>query len=271
MTLQEIKNKKERIKVMNLAGYFLLILSFVLFMANPIMMVGFLLGGILVAMTTRQLKNLSTTFKEIFVRDTLKTILPDAEYDPNKGFDKETVYATKILKKEDRYSSEDYLKGTIKGRTFESADIHLQDVRSNGKSTTVVTVFQGRFFMIDAKHKFQEDVYVMPNRSWFFGHLDGLKKVDLESIHFNRLFDVFSKDDHSVFYLLTPSFMEKIEEFSKVARRTMFGFTRNRIYVAIDTRKDAFDLSMYKPVDDSFVEDIKKEVSLIEELIELIA
>lgn len=256
---------------MNLVGYGLLILSFVLFMANPIMMVGFLLGGIIVAMTTRQLKNLSTTFKEIFVRDTLKTILPDAEYDPNKGFDKETVYATKILKKEDRYSSEDYLKGTIKGFSFESADIHLQDVRSNGKSTTVVTVFQGRFFMIDATHNFKEDVYVMPEHSWFFGRLDGLKKVDLESIHFNRSFDVFSRDDHSVFYLLTPRFMEKIEEFSKVARRTMFGFTKNRIYVAIDTRKDAFDLSMYKPVDDSFVEDIKKEVALIDELIELIA
>lgn len=256
---------------MSFVGYGLLIVSFVLFMANPIMMIGFFLGGILIALAARQLKQLSTVFKDVFVKDVLKTFIPDVEFDPRKGFDKETVYESRILKKEDRYSSEDYLKGTINGRAFESADIHLQDVRSNGKSTTVVTVFRGRFFMIDATHGFKEDVYIMPNRSWFFGFQDGMKKVDLESIHFNRSFDVFSKDDHSVFYLMTPRFMEKIEAFSKVARRTMFGFTKNRIYVAIDTRKDAFDLSMYKPVDDSFIEDIKKEVTLIEELIELIA
>ncbi|MFP4187653.1 MAG: DUF3137 domain-containing protein [Acholeplasmataceae bacterium] len=270
MTIKEINDRKKPIGIANLFGILLAFVSFLLFMFNPFAVIGVIVGGIAIAVSSKLLKKLSVEFKEIYVRDALKEIIPTAEYDPKKGFDEERVYASKILKKEDRYASEDYLKGTIKGRTFESADVHLKDVRSNGKSTTVVTVFQGRFFMIDARYGFEEDVYVVPNRYWPFGAPDDLKKVELESIRFNESFDVFSKNEQSAFYLLTPLFMEKLEEFARFAQKTMFGFTQDRVYVAIDTRKDAFDLGMYKPVDSSYVDDINKEISLIEELIELL-
>jgi hypothetical protein len=97
-----------------------------------------------------------------------------------------------------------------------------------------------------------------------------MKRVDLEYIDFNQTFDVFSKDQYSAFYLLKPRFMEKLLEFSNIAKRTMFGFRDKKVMIALDTRVDSFDLKMFKDIDTQFFDEIKKEVKLIEDLIELI-
>ena len=175
MDLKSINKLKETYETWTVIGIVLVVISFIGFMANPLMMIGFIAGGLISAIAGAKFKKLSTEFKSIHVKKIIEQEISNVFYDPKKGFEKETVYESKILKKEDRYYSEDYISGQIKGKRFESADVKLQDVRSNGKSTTVVTVFQGRFFMIDFDKKFESNVYIMPNRSfgfnWFFSLL----------------------------------------------------------------------------------------------------
>ena len=245
-------------------------ISFISFIANPIFMIGFIAGGLIMAVTGSKFKKLSNDFKSIHVKKIIEDEIEGIYYDPKKGFEKEVVYESKILRKEDRYYSEDFLSGVMKDKNFACADVKLQDVRSNGKSTTVVTVFQGRFFVIDFDKKFENDVFIMPNLSIGFNWFSELQRVDLESMAFNKLYDVFSIDKHSAFYLLKPAFMEKLIEFRNVAKRVMFGFKDSQVYIALDTRIDSFDLKMFREIDQTFFEEIKKEIKLIEELIDLI-
>lgn len=270
MDLRSINRLKTTYETMTIIGIVMVVISFIGFRANPAFMIGFIAGAIITAISTVKFKKLSIEFKLIHVKKILEQEIPDIFYDPKKGFDKETVYGSKILRKEDRYASEDYISGKIKGKKFESADVKLQDVRSNGKSTTVVTVFQGRFFIIDFEKKFESNVYVMPNRSFGFNWFTSMVRIDLESITFNQLYDVYSESQHSAFYLMKHVFVEKLIEFKKVAKVVKFAFQDQKAYVALDTRVDTFDLRMFRQIDKSFFEDIKKEIKLLEELIELI-
>lgn len=270
MDLKRISEKKSKIEAMTIVGGIITGVSFFAFIANPIFMIGFIGGGIILAVGGSMFKKLSIEFKKTHVKDIVEKEITDCYYQPDKGFEKEVVYDSKILKKEDRYFSEDYLSGLIAGKKFESADVKLQDVRSNGKSTTVVTVFQGRFFIIDFEKKFESNVYVMPNRSFGFNWFTDMVKVDLESVLFNKTFDVFSESEHSAFYLLKPAFMEKLIEFKNNAKRVMFGFKDQKVFIAIDTRIDTFDLKFFRDIDQTFFEEIKAEIKLIEELVKLI-
>jgi hypothetical protein len=272
LTFESVNSKKKTIETLAVFGWVFLIIGMLLLMGAQF--AGFVLlaaGMALIIKTQYDFKKLSKAFKDVFTRGELEKILGEIRYSPSSGMDRETVYGSLILKKEDRYSSEDYLEAAIDGRRFKSADVHLQDVRSNGKSTTVVTVFRGRFFEIESPKAFPVPVYVLPNRTAFLGTYQGMERIDLESIAFNDRFDVFSTDRHEAFLLLKPAFMEQLALFSRVARRTMFGFSGNTIHVALDTRKDTFDLKMFRPLDQSHLDEIKDEIRLVRELFSLLS
>lgn len=269
MKLADIKRKKQLYENLFIVSGVVTGLSFILFMVYPFLLIGFLFGGIGMIYTSTSVKKLSIYFKTNFVKDVVHEEYPHLAFDPYRGFPKETVYDSKVLRKEDRYSSEDYLAGEIQGYFFESADVHLQDVRSTGKTTTVVTVFQGRFFIFDAKKFFSKEIYVFP-RQFLSRWLPHLEKVELESIEFNQTYNVYTEDKHSAYLLLKPVFLEKLIEFRNIAHRVMFGFKKDKIYIAVDTRKDTFDLKMFKPIDEAFFTEIQKEMLLIYEMIQLI-
>jgi hypothetical protein len=254
-----------------IAGFlFVILLILLLVLQNPMAVIGILIPVPMFIISQLNFKKLSISFKEHYIQPEIEKWIEKAVYQPKEGLSKEFVYGSGVLKKEDRFSSEDYLEGMIKNRKFISADVHLQDVRSNGKSTTVVTVFQGRFFEIEFDKKFEHDVYIFPNFLHRFSLGRGLEQIDVESIIFNKKFDVFSKDQQSAFYLLKPRFIEKLLEFHEIHKRVFYGFKDNKVYIAIDTRKDAFDLKMFKAIDENYFKEIKQEIKLIEELIELI-
>jgi hypothetical protein len=272
MTFNEIAEKKktyEKRMVISIIGFVFSLLTFIVipFIVLPL----FILLGFSLYKTTKDFKLLSNEYKKHFIETELKKLVPGSTFDPEKGFTQDRVFQSKILQKRDRYHSEDYFKGEILGKKFESADVHLQEVRSNGKTTTVVTVFQGRFFVIDFVKKFAKNVYIIPTRIIFSKTYQNMSRIDTESIIFNKRFDVYSEDGQSVFYLLKPRFMEKLLEFSKIAKETSFGFVDQKMYVAIDTRKDAFDLKMFRPIDDNAFEDVKSEIELLKDLITLIS
>lgn len=264
--------QKKTYEIMAVISGLIFFFSIVVMIAtqSPIAMVGFFIPFILFFFIQTGFKKLSVEFKEKIIQPEISKYVNNALFNPKEGLTKEFVYGSGILKKEDRFHSEDYLEGTIKDKHFISADVHLQDVRSNGKTTTVVTVFQGRFFEIEFEKKFENDVYIFPNLLHRFSLGRGLELVDVESMIFNKKFDVFSKDQHSAFYLLKPRFIEKLIEFHDIHKRVFYGFKDNKVYIAIDTRKDAFDLKMFKAIDDYYFKEIKQEIKLIEDLIELI-
>ncbi len=268
MNNDHFEHKKKYYEGFIVFGYVLLAIGFILFIANPLIGgVLFLGGGIMTMIVSNQFKKLSIEYKLEYVKKTIENMYPTTQFHPQKGFLPEEVYSTLVLKKEDRFASEDLMEGTLLNRRFRCADLHLQDVRSNGKSTTVVTVFRGRFYEIEFDKTLPTPVYIV-NNQMAFHRFTAFEKMEMEWVQFNKVFDLFGKDAVMTFKLIKPRFMEKVMELKNQYKNIQFGFIGNKLYIAIQNGIDTFDLKMFKPIDYSYIDEIKREFSDIALLIE---
>jgi hypothetical protein len=268
MNAHEYESKKSLYEGLTVLGFVLLAFGFIFFVSQPV--IGFILfmgGGILSAVMSSAFKKLSIKFKEEFVKKSIEEMYPTTTFNPTKGFLPNEVYGTLVLGKEDRFSSEDMIEGIIENRRFRCADLHLQDVRSNGKSTTVVTVFRGRFYEIEFDKTLATPVYIVANQGMFH-RFNGLEKMEMEYVEFNQAFDVFGKEAMQTFRLIKPRFMEHVMALKGRYKGIQFGFIGNKLYVAIKNGVDTFDLKMYKPIDYSYIDEIKTEFEDIKIMIE---
>jgi hypothetical protein len=264
----EYEVKKSLYEILTVFGFVLLGIGFIFVTIQPgVGFVLFIIGGLLSALASTAFKKLSTRFKLEFVKKSIEELYHTTSFHPEQGFLPDEVYGTLVLKKEDRFSSEDMIEGKISNRRFRCADLHLQDVRSNGKSTTVVTVFRGRFYEIEFDKTLATPVYIVANQS-IFTRFSGFEKMEMEYVEFNKAFDVFGKDELSTFRLIKPRFMEHIMSLKNRYNGIQFGFIGNKLYVAIKNGIDTFDLKMFKPIDLSYIDEIKKEFEDITIMIE---
>jgi len=267
MTIEQLQKRKELLDKLLVFIIIGLIITVVFGFVIPWMfLIAFLIFLCLIPQQNAY-KKLSLEFKNHHVRKMIDSIIPGLTFIPEKGFDEDTVFESKVLKKFTSFKSEDYLSGTISGKNFESADVHIEQVVSNGKTTTRITRFLGRLFIVDFQKKFEHDVYISTDKNHNQSIFSEDKKVKTESIEFNKQFNVFSLSMHSAFYLLTPRFMEKVEAFSKIAKHVMFAFKDNKAYIAVHTERDAFNIKFEDTIDENYIELVKVELKLLEDLI----
>lgn len=273
--LDYFNKMKTKYESMAIIGYIALGICFLLWIpvgagsrgtAIPILFIGFIGGGILSGYATRQFKKLSNEFKTIFLPSEIQKIYPNCTYEVNSGFHEEEIYRSKVLKKQDRYYSEDLMLGEFEGVKFKSADVKLQDVRSNGKSTTVVTTFLGRVYRFEFNKQFKSNILI--NQPNFFSNLFGWNRVKTESVAFNSELSIYSDNEHDAFYILTPHFMEKLLTLDrKYHDKITFSFQNNQLYIAINTGLDTFDLKMYKRLDLSILNEYQNQLTDIRDFI----
>lgn len=215
-------------------------------------------------------KKLNLEFKKIHVKKMIESIIPGLTFVPEQGFEAEFVFKSNILRKFTKYKSEDYLAGCINGKSFESADVLITEVVSTGKTTTEIIRFLGRLFVVDFDKKFEHDVYISTDGNHTPAIKSELTKVKTESIEFNKKFKIYSESEHSAFYLLTPRFMEHIEKFSKVAKHVMFAFKNQKAYIAVYTERDTFNVKFSDTIDENYIENVRVELKLLEDLIDFV-
>jgi len=225
------------------------------------------LGGVLFAgKMSKKVKGISNEFKQKYVTKELLKVFPDSKYRYDYGFSQDEVIASKLLHKQDRYYSEDLIYGSFDGVKFCCSDVKQQDVRSNGKSTTVVTVFQGRFYEFDFPKEFMYNLLLI--QPFNFRPFESYNKIKMESIQFNSELKVYAKNDHEAFYILTPHFMEQLLVLDrKYNDKISFSFINSKLYIAIDSRKDYFDIKPFKPISKSLIEEYKNEFDEIKDFI----
>jgi len=214
----------------------------------------------------RSFKNVSLEFKEIFLTNELKKIFPKSKYTARKGFSKNEVYNSNVLKKKDRYYSEDMIVGEFSDVKFRSADVTIKEVRYSGKRTKVVTTFQGRVFEFGFNKRFKANLLLIqpgkfrPSRKW--------NKIKLESVTFNSQLKAYTDGAHDTFYILTPQVMEKLLYLDrKYYDKISFSFINNKLYIAIDTRRDTFDIKIFGNIPTNVVAGFSKEFTDMKEFI----
>ena len=90
----------------------------------------------------------------------------------------------------------------------------------------------------------------MPKGNWQYNYV--FKKITLEDVIFNRIYDAYSDDEVEARFLLNPVFMEKLSSLKKLCggRNIDVSFFVDNMVVMIESNGDAFRLgSIFSPID----------------------
>jgi hypothetical protein len=143
-------------------------------------------------------------------------------------------------------------------------------------------IFKGLFFVGDFNKNFQGHTIVVPDYAErYLGSLaqdlQALNQqrgqlVRLEDPEFEKLFAVYSTDQIEARYLLSPSLMQRLVDFTKKARReTFISLINDKIYIAIKYDEDLFEPKLFKTMVDfapvrEYFETLQLMMGIVEEL-----
>jgi len=228
------------------------------------------IGIIFIAVGASGFAKVKKEFKETFLSNLFNELIPGIEYRPKDGLDKQVVYSGEFLKKADRYYCEDYLEGKIDDIDFISSDVRMEERRvrhtKNGTQTYYVPYFVGRVFKFDFHKELAGSLQVLETGSPHSRRR--YKKVELESIDFNKKFRIYAEEEHTAFYILTPDIMEAIFALEKRHPGSIsFSFLDQQLYLAINNNKNTFELKLFSKVSNEMIESFRRDLLVIKDVI----
>ncbi len=241
-------------------------MAFVPILGFVVLFAGLIISGI----GSSRFRAVSLRFKNEFLIGIIKEVLPNCTFNPEQGLSLADIDATEFLKHPDRFHTEDMLTGQLEEVSFISSDVRLEERHvqhtKNGTRVYYVTYFLGRVFEFTFNKPFDGYLQVLESGSPRVNR--GFKKVDLESVDFNKKFRTYSTNELSAFYVLTPDIMERIMTLEKThPGRIGFSFIGDRLFIAINNNQDTFDLKMFRKLDDSIIEESRKDLHVIKDII----
>ncbi len=239
---------------------------------NALMVVGIIIaivGFIIVMIGYGAFASLKRNFKDTVLKKMFSDALPGITYEPINGLSQNIVYETGHLKRADRFHSEDFLGGEVDGVSFISSDVKLEERHvqhtKNGTRVYYVAYFIGRIFRFEFNKEFVGTLQVLEAGSPLNR---GYKKVHLESVDFNKKFKTYATEEITAFYILTPDIMEAIYALERRnPGRIGLSFHGDHLFVSINNNRDTFEVQMFRKIDDSMVEEFKKDLLVIKDFI----
>ncbi len=165
------------------------------------------------------------------------------------------------------YSSSDYddvFYGEYRGVKFEIVESEFEV--GSGKNRR--TVFNGVIVKLDMNKRFKGNTVIRPDSMLHLSPSSRLVHTTLEDVVFEKKFDVFTDDEVEARYLITPSFMERLNNMKVAfaADKVSCAFYGTNLFVALHTPKDLFSIcSLLKPVNDG-----KQFFQMFEEILSII-
>lgn len=184
----------------------------------------------------------------------------------------------------DRYSGNDYVKGSIDGVPIEFSDIKAEyQTRDSKGRTQWHTLFRGLFLVAEFNKEFKSRTVILPDiAEKMFGNLIGgwlqsknLSRenvIQLDNPEFEKQFVVYGSDPIEARYILSHSMMKRLLEFKRKLSHPIFiSFVHNHIHVGIETDKDLFEPTVFKSLLDytqamEYILTLRNTIGIIEEL-----
>ena len=200
------------------------------------------------------------------------------KYNSTCPIDIESLQPSGIIPFYNQSSKEDYIKGEYKGVGLELFEATLKRRQGSGKNRRTVTVFKGMFLTLSMNKNFKGKTIVHRNIpklfDWFEKKAgkDVLQPVRLEDVEFEKRFDVQSTDQVEARYLLTTSFMERLNKLSEILGGDQIecSFYDKKVLFKISSHKNRFEVhDVYQPA--TFEQDIHHilgEMGIIFDMIE---
>lgn len=227
----------------------------VLFLASGEPVVPFLLAALGVFLIFycigSQSKELSARYKSDIIAPLVDSFCSGASYEPYQGIGRDDFCNSCLFTSPDRYHSEDFVSGTMGQTRFCFSEVRAEErrTRTNGKrvQTYYVDIFRGFMFIADFHKDFAGYTAVRRDSimKWSFG---GPKRVKLENVEFENIFDVFSTDEIEARYILTPRMMERFVDVHMAFPGCQAAFRDSCVYIAIPDTTDHFEAGVWRPV-----------------------
>ena len=105
------------------------------------------------------------------------------------------------------------------------------------------------------------------NRDYHFPINVG-QDIKLEDIEYERIYQTSGDDQIEARVLLKPAFMEKLKSFHHKGQKVACCFQGDKVYVAIQTNKDMFELPFWSSVKD--IKPYREIVNQIQDILSII-
>lgn len=224
------------------------------------------------------LNKLYIKVKGELVKKVLKKYFTNITYNSTQGLTENFIQKEGLLSTGDMFFSNDRITGTYKDINFCQSDIRIeeehQEIDNDGNIRTYYeTVFEGRWLVFDFNKEFKSNLIV---ESGYFSNIisdEDYEVIQTESKDFNNSYEVYAQDEHEAFYILTPSFMEKITNIESKLKCAgiRFLFHNNKLHIGINNSEDALEFHHIDKISEekimkSMENDIKIIIDLINEL-----
>ena len=238
-------------------------------------------------------------FKRAVMDPLVRFLWPELSYTPQKMVVPGALFLGSEIFPHDSYYpkgywAEDFVAGRIGQTVFEFFEIDGGDPYRYGdlfykenlyqgvipvseipESQPEAISFKGLFFIADFNKSFKGSTLVRSEdrgvRSRWV-RATGRELVRLEDPEFEKHFAVYSTDQVAARYILSPGLMRRLSEYkSKTERDILISFRYNRIFVAIDLGKNAFEVNVYRSLYDfenvrEYYQDLRLVIDIIEDL-----
>lgn len=223
-------------------------------------------------------KEYSTKYKQVIILEKAKEIFAEMnienfEMDYQHGFPIDVIKESKMMCFGNRYESNDLYSGVYKDVGFNCSDILIQNITTDSDGgTDTTTYFKGQWYVLEFNKEFQGEFQVC-EKTFKYSDLISIKdleKVQVEDSEFNKIFNIYSNNAHSVFYVLTPHIIEAIKEINKsIEGELIFCFFNSKLHIGVSNDSDLFSPSVLKEINiEEEKSKIKKEVSPVIKLID---
>ena len=183
--------------------------------------------------------------------------------------EKENVNGSLLLASHliDSYSSEsfdDIFEGKHNGVGY--TIVECKFTVGSGKNRRIV--FKGAVVILDMNKNFTGNTVIRPDSFIHASPAENLRHTTLEDVVFESRFDVYTDDEVEARYLITTSFMERLNNMQVAfsADKVSCAFYEKYLIIGLHTNKDLFSIcSLFKPVDDS-----KQYFTMFEEILSIV-
>ena len=216
-------------------------------------------------------------YKGYFVGQQLEKTFSNLKYSHDVGLDRQILIDNGMINTGDRYLSNDLTTGKYKDVDFAQADVHIEEEYKDGDGDTQYeTVFKGRYLVFEFPKKFNSRMMLTHSGSpkSEINPKDRnkiLQYMQTESTEFNKAFAMYAEDGVEALYILTPDFMERVQELGRSHNDTVsIYFADNKMIIGIDDGGDIFEPpSPEKPIDEKIeLEKVGQEINLITHIID---
>lgn len=213
-------------------------------------------GIILIAVSSSAKNRFTKNFLNDLSRRIFNQVFPDNKYSPALGMDIKEILFPGFFMSPDRWNTNDLMEASYNGIPFRMGYYNLQNRQRHTDSKgnvyySYVTYAEGRMIRFRFSKNFKATVKVMEKSFGDIFNEPGLEKCETEYIDFNKRFALFTNDQLTTFYILTPQIQEKMMELEETFHGQLYmAFINNELYVAMNTEGgNIYKFKFGKPLD----------------------